>query len=232
MIQYLYSNLPAGTKADPQCELQQLAEPAGAQPTSWYMQEYARDQQRWLADFTAALDKMQSNGYPAGLAEGPDQSRAVQCSTRSGMTYGYSQCSAVAGMAALSGEFLLQSQLDGKVLRWDAAQARLVMAVQAEEKADQRWQLAGTQQLGQLVNVATGLPLQINGILAWQAGTPDAEGYFTIQAAGGNYWNRWGAAPSPVGLDRGWGTKVGQKVNLWQVHGAKNQRWKAVLLNA
>ena len=114
-----------------------------------------------------------------------------------------------------------QGEVEGLVLmRWE------------ETNLVQRWRLTtvAEDRPGLLVNVATGLPLEVNGILAWQAGTPDAEGYFTIQAAGGNYWNQ-DDEPSLVGLDRGWVTKVGQKVNLWQLYDGSNQRWKQVLLD-
>ena len=153
-----FSNLPAGVRADPGCELQQLAEPAGAPPTSWYMQEYARDGKRWLADFTAALDKMQSNGYPAGLVAGPDQITAVQCSPRCPDCW-YSQCSLVAGATGQQAEqqFWLQSQLDGQVLRWDAAQARLVMAAKEDNSPDQLWRLTDSS----IFNVHTGQPLRV-----------------------------------------------------------------------
>ena len=52
-----------GVKADPQCELQTFSLPEDDHPTSWYMREYAVNQDRWLTDFSTAFDKMMSNGY-------------------------------------------------------------------------------------------------------------------------------------------------------------------------
>ena len=61
-----------GSKADPQCNLQSLSLPASDNSTSWYMREYAVDQNRFIRDFVSAFDKMLSNGY-SGLKTGPDQ---------------------------------------------------------------------------------------------------------------------------------------------------------------
>ena len=66
-------------KADPQCPHQQLAVPAGSHSTSWYMLEYAHNQDRWLADFVSVFDKMMSNGY-SSLTVVEDQSANIACS--------------------------------------------------------------------------------------------------------------------------------------------------------
>lgn len=63
-------------KADPQCPLQSLAEPGTDQSTSFYMRQYALDQNLWLKDFSAAYDKMMANGYGVNaLTLGVDQSK-------------------------------------------------------------------------------------------------------------------------------------------------------------
>ena len=66
-------------KADPQCPHQRLAVPGSDHSTSWYMLEYAHNQQRWLQDFVAVFDKMMANGY-SELTLGEDQSAGIGCS--------------------------------------------------------------------------------------------------------------------------------------------------------
>ena len=63
-----------GSKADPQCNLQSLSLPTSDNSTSWYMREYAVDQDRFIRDFVSTFDKMLSNGY-SGLTAGPDQTK-------------------------------------------------------------------------------------------------------------------------------------------------------------
>lgn len=59
-------------KADPQCNLQSLSLPTTDNSTSWYMREYAVDQDRFIRDFVSVFDKMLANGYKS-LSAGPDQ---------------------------------------------------------------------------------------------------------------------------------------------------------------
>ena len=66
-------------KADPECPHQRLAVPSSDHSTSWYMLEYAHNQDRWLADFVSVFDKMMTNGY-SDLIPGPDQSADIGCS--------------------------------------------------------------------------------------------------------------------------------------------------------
>ena len=62
----MWSNMPESVKADPQCPLQTLSVPSSDNPTSWYMETYAREQHLWMSDFADVLDKMMINGYPDG----------------------------------------------------------------------------------------------------------------------------------------------------------------------
>ena len=64
----MWSNIPEGVKADPQCPLQTLSVPSSDNPTSWYMETYAREQHLWMRDFAEVLDKMMVNGYPDGAS--------------------------------------------------------------------------------------------------------------------------------------------------------------------
>ena len=50
-----------------------MAVPSTDKSTSWFMREYAVNQDRWIRDFSAAYDKMMSNGYTS-LTPAPDQS--------------------------------------------------------------------------------------------------------------------------------------------------------------
>ena len=72
MIDQLIETFNNRIKADPQCNLQSLSLPSTDNSTSWYMREYAVDQDRFIRDFVSAFDKMLSNGY-SGLTAGPDQ---------------------------------------------------------------------------------------------------------------------------------------------------------------
>ena len=74
---------PESVKADPQCPLQTLSVPSSDNPTSWYMETYAREQHLWMRDFAEVLDKMMTNGYPDGASwPAVDQWTDVSCSPR------------------------------------------------------------------------------------------------------------------------------------------------------
>ena len=66
-----------GSRADPQCNLTELALPETDNSTSWYMREYAVNQDRWIKDFVDVFDKMMANGYD-GLEE--EEVGDIQCS--------------------------------------------------------------------------------------------------------------------------------------------------------
>ena len=50
----------------PQCDLNKIEEPLGAKPSHEIVEEYAKDQNAWIADFIHAMEKMMSNGYGNG----------------------------------------------------------------------------------------------------------------------------------------------------------------------
>ena len=49
--------------SDPQCDVNKIEEPLGAKPSHEIVEEYAKDQNAWIADFIPAMEKMMSNGY-------------------------------------------------------------------------------------------------------------------------------------------------------------------------
>ena len=50
-------------KADPQCELNKIQEPANSTPLYQVFEEYATDQDAWIREYLPAHEKMISNGY-------------------------------------------------------------------------------------------------------------------------------------------------------------------------
>ena len=50
-------------KADPQCELNKIQEPANSTPLYQVFEEYATDQDAWIRQYLPAHEKMISNGY-------------------------------------------------------------------------------------------------------------------------------------------------------------------------
>ena len=56
-----------------------MAVPETDHSTSWFMREYAVNQDRWIHDFVAVFDKMMANGY-SELTLGEDQSAGIGCS--------------------------------------------------------------------------------------------------------------------------------------------------------
>ena len=105
---------PESVKADPQCPLQTLSVPSSDNPTSWYMETYAREQHLWMRDFAEVLDKMMTNGYPDG-ASWPvvDQWTDVSCSPRGAA---YSQCWHDC-QSFSDQEVVIESKLDLRVLQ-------------------------------------------------------------------------------------------------------------------
>ena len=204
-------------KADPQCPQQSLAVPAGDHSTSWYMLEYAHNQARWLEDFVSVFDKMMSNGY-SSLPAGGDQSENISCSCQ---TCHYSQCWEEGNLS--NQQFFIESQLDGRVVEESGAGA--VMKRREETSPHQRWRVATLDNIsGQLVNVATGKLLSIDGLSHFTAGLEvDSQGFSTIRAVGGIIFDE---ADNLVALDRSWSAEEGVNVGLWGEHGAANQRFK------
>eukprot|EP01063_Lacrimia_lanifica_P012945 TRINITY_DN1963_c0_g1_i1.p1 TRINITY_DN1963_c0_g1~~TRINITY_DN1963_c0_g1_i1.p1 ORF type:complete len:854 (+),score=199.95 TRINITY_DN1963_c0_g1_i1:51-2612(+) len=69
-----------GRRAEPQCPFQTMQIPSGSTPLHEMVEEFADHQDRWVAAFVPAFEKMLANGYgPNDLQAGPDQWTAVTC---------------------------------------------------------------------------------------------------------------------------------------------------------
>ena len=206
-----------GKKGDPQCPLQSLAVPETDHSTSWYMREYATNQDRWINDFVAVFDKMMANGY-AGLEE--EEVGDIQCS-RSG---GVSQCWDQEGEVE-EGEFLLINQLDGRAVSGSCSSSNTVMKTRQDSDGLQRWRVRRGTTSFQLINVGSGKLINTGGISDFTWGLDqNSAGFSTLRAAGGVIWdiNTGGF----MAADRGWTQEDGVDLHSWKEHGAVNQRFK------
>ena len=208
-----------GKKADPECPLQSLAVPESDHSTSWYMREYATNQDRWINDFVAVFDKMMANGYDSLEEEEVGDTR---CS-RSG---GVSQCWDQQG-ELVDGEFLLLSQLDGRAVAGSCSTSNTVMRTRQDSSGLQRWRLRKNTNTDsfQLVNVRSGRLMNTGGISDYTWGLDqNSAGFSTLRAAGGVVWdvNTGGF----LAASRGWTQKDGAAVNSWLENGALSQRFR------
>ena len=89
---------------------------------------------------------------------------------------------------------------------------------------------SGNVPRGQFVNVANNKLLTIYGLSDFTIGLQaNAQGFYTIRATGGIHYDN--NQLKNVALDRGWNQNDGQGVNVWNEHGAVNQRWKLEVIN-
>jgi len=218
-----------GIKADPQCPLQSKAVPSNDHSTSWYMKEYAKDQDRFIRDFVAAFDKMLSNGY-SSLTAGPDQTTGVKCTDqliarKNGF---FSQCYEPGVLS--EAQFAIISQLDGKAVELNT-NGNIEMRTQDTSNSRQKWMLQTNPDgvSGQIVNVATNQVLLVAGIADWEIGEENSQGYYTIHGARGSIYDT--NKMQPNAWDRGWSKDEGKRVGVWNRHGAANQRFKIVPLD-
>ena len=139
----------------------------------------------------------------------------------------YSQCWEEGTLSAQ--QFLIQSQLDGRVME-EHSEGAVVMMTWEETNLLQRWRLQTVEarRSGLIVNVATGHLLTIAGLSLFTPGLEEDEaGFTTIMAEGGiTFDDGAGGAGAPAALDRGWSTEEGAGVGVWGQHGAANQRFK------
>ena len=84
----------------------------------------------------------------------------------------------------------------------------------------------------QLVNVGSNATLSVWGLSSFELGEENGAGYMTIRATGGLIYDVNWKKQVPPAWDRGWSTNEGQRLNVWNEHGATNQRWKFDLVNA
>ena len=193
-----------GVKAAAGCGLASYKLPATDQSTSWYMREYAVNQERFLTDFVAVFDKMLSNGY-TDLPLGEDQWTGIQCTSQvafnstydkwvrpTGSNEGtFSQCweeGEVDQSSEFRSEFLIISKLSGKVAELNKETGELEMKERNDTNLWQRWQprvVDSSSVSGQLVNVGSGRVLELLGLSDFQPGIFDTEGYTSIKASQG-----------------------------------------------
>jgi len=216
-------------KADPQCNLQPMSLPAEDQPTSWYMREYAVNQTRFIDDFISAFDKMLSNGYTS-LSQSEDQSTGIECTSQPDSVH-FSQCYE-SGSLDENTQYIIINQLDNRVVQMSENGAAQ-MATRDDTNMSQRWMLkagSGNVPRGQFVNVANNKLLTIYGLSDFTIGLQaNAQGFYTIRATGGIHYDN--NQLKNVAWDRGWNQNDGQGVNVWNEHGAVNQRWKLEVIN-
>ena len=208
-----------GKKGDPECPLQSLARPADDHSTSWYIKEYAANQDRWLADFVNVFDKMMTNGY-GELEE--EQLGDILCSRGS-----VSQCWREGQLE--EGAWLLSSQLDGRLVTGTCKSSNTVMKTRDDTDSLQRWRIRRSNTTFQLVNVGSGKLMSTGGISDFTWGLDsNGAGFSTLRAAGGVIWDV--NTGDFVAADRGWTKEDGVQVISWKEHGADNQRFKLELL--
>ena len=76
----IWSKLPGQKgRAEPDCKLQELAEPAGSQPLHKIMEEFAADQTTWVNAFIPTMEKMMRNGYDSLEDSAVDRFANVDC---------------------------------------------------------------------------------------------------------------------------------------------------------
>merc|ERR1719232_1317041 len=192
-----------GAKADPGCQHQHLSVPASDNSTSWYMREYAVNQDRFIRDFAAAFDKMLSNGY-TGLSDGWDQNTGVQCTKQelfksnfdkwsrpenSDSTI-YSQCW-MEGSLQGDPHFVISSKLDGKVVEMNKDTGSIEMKTSDDSSLWQRWMIKHHVNSFQLVNVGSNQLLEVLGLSYFIAGPVDTDGYHQILINGDIKYSDW-----------------------------------------
>ena len=218
-----------GIKADPQCNLQSLSLPASDNSTSWYMREYAVDQDRFIRDFVAVFDKMLSNGSPA-LQTGPDQSSGVICTSQSkARNWGIMTQCWEEGILDDHTQYVIISRLDGRAVQLNRTTGEAQMMIRDDSSNWQKWRLKvnadGVSR--QFVNVGNNQSLSVRGISDFTHNTPDGQGYFNIIATRGLEYS----PGKPAAWDRGWGQKNGDNVGVWNQHNGANQKFKLEALN-
>jgi len=203
-------------RSDPGCDKQMLAIPPTDKPTSWYMEEYARNQDRWILDFTDVLDKMMVNGYTKDqLVEGTYPYLGVSCSPRKQHIH-YSQCWVESDPEGP--EFTLVSQLDGRVLQLNEESGAIEMWDRVEGQLNQQWRTNKNQD--QLINSKTGANLEMYGVSAFELGEENEQGFAPIFFKG---IQRNGEGLS---ITRNWKRENGASAHAFKYYGGGNQNFK------
>ena len=171
------------------------------------MREYAVNQDRFIRDFTAAFDKMLSNGYTS-LNAAVDQYTGVQCTQQgsfksrfdkwsrpqSSDSQIYSQCW-TEGTLYNDQEFVISSKLDGKVVEMNRDTGSAEMMIRDDSNPWQRWMIKyhhdENSNSGQLVNVGNNQVLELFGLSDFTVGTADSDGYHKVFVNGDIKYSDW-----------------------------------------
>ena len=119
---------------------QGYAEPAGSQPVSEIMELYANNQTSWIDDYIPVHEKMVRNGYPNGLHPTPENTGIV-CPLPTGNEYVFCYLNS----PGVGQVFMIGSRYTATTQQW-------------------QWSASNSQ----LMNVATGLHLALNGQTLWE----------------------------------------------------------------
>jgi hypothetical protein len=160
------SEKDGGSKGQPGCGKQMLAEPAGSTPVSQIMDEYAKNQSTWINDFIPTMEKMMRNGYSAGLSNAPDHNANVFCPIPVlAQPYYNTVCyqrSASTGTSFTIGCQL--SYLNGRVYQYNATSGLFDFGLKSGA-ANQMWKMSESQT--QCINQLTNLPLVVDANVEW-----------------------------------------------------------------
>jgi len=202
--QIVWSSLPGQGTVEPQCSKQSYAEPPGSQPIYQIMEEYANDQTTWIDDYIPAHEKMVRNGYPLGLNP-PPQHPNIICPLPSGHDSAYCYFDSPGTGVA----FQIGSRFDkhaGKVIERNKKGIYKMRPNTGEDSQFWQWSESGNQ----LMNVATGEPLVLNGETIWEVESR-GEDFLIKSVLSGNAIDAY----QP-------------KLATWRAHGGPNQLFYAI----
>jgi hypothetical protein len=163
----VWSKLPGKKgRAEPECKLQELAEPAGSQPLHKIMEEFAADQTTWVNAFIPTMEKMMRNGYDSLEDSAVDRFANVDCpipNQKGDLELCY-ELSEATGPTFMIGN--KHWKLEGKVLTYDSTQNKFVFEVSTGAPNQLwRWSESGSM----LINMATNKPFTRFSMYEWRA---------------------------------------------------------------
>jgi len=161
----VWSHLPEVGRAEPLCPKQRLAEPPGDTPLYQIMEEYASNQTTWISDYITTHEKMVQNGYAAGsLALAPDHFTNVHCPAP--VMVGDWQPTYCYEIGPVTGQpFRIKSRMIENMDKVVAQRGSDLYMELASDSSNQLWQWSERH----LINVRTGLPLQLGAKVFWSA---------------------------------------------------------------
>jgi hypothetical protein len=162
----IWSQMPGQKgRQSPECKLQELAEPAGAQPLHKIIEEFAADQTTWINDFIPTMEKMMRNGYQALADSSVDRSANVVCpvpKTKGAMDLCYERSEPSNGPTFMIANKL--KGLNGKVYQYNAGTGIYDFADQTGA-TNQLWKWSESGE--QLYNMANNVPMSLDFNYEW-----------------------------------------------------------------